>query len=70
MQRREFLKTAALGAAGPAAVAACGPVARDASGDEGIFAGPEVTWRLASSFPRSLDIIFGSAEHFADGWAS
>lgn len=65
MQRREFLKTAALSAAGPAAVAACGPVARDASGDEGIFAGPEVTWRLASSFPRSLDIIFGSAEHFA-----
>ena len=26
---------------------------------------PEVRWRLASSFPRSIDTIFGAGEHFA-----
>lgn len=63
MDRRSFLKSTA--AAGPAVLAACGSAASDAAPAEGAVAGPEVTWRLASSFPRSLDIIFGSAEHFA-----
>ncbi len=56
MQRRSFLKKASLGAvAGSAAVAA--PVfAQDA---------PTLNWRLASSFPKSLDTLFGTAELFA-----
>ena len=27
--------------------------------------GPEIRWRLASSFPKSLDTIYGAAEHMA-----
>lgn len=55
MQRRSFLKHAGLGAvAGSAAVAA--PVfAQDA---------PTLNWRMASSFPRSLDTLFGTGEIF------
>ena len=56
MQRRSFLKKASVGAvAGTAAVAA--PVfAQDA---------PTLNWRLASSFPRSLDTLFGGSEQLA-----
>ncbi|CAN7725316.1 TRAP transporter substrate-binding protein [Duganella sp. Dugasp56] len=53
MQRRSFLKhgTVAAGAATLAAPAL-------AQG------GPAISWRLASSFPKTLDTIFGSAERF------
>ena len=56
MQRRSFLKKASLGAvAGTAAVAA--PVfAQDA---------PTLNWRMASSFPKSLDTLFGTSELFS-----
>ena len=56
MLRRSFLKKASVGAvAGTAAVAA--PVfAQDA---------PTLNWRLASSFTRSLDTLFGTSEQFA-----
>ena len=56
MQRRSFLKKASVGAvAGTAAVAA--PVfAQDA---------PTLNWRLASSFTRSLDTLFGTSELFS-----
>jgi TRAP-type mannitol/chloroaromatic compound transport system substrate-binding protein len=66
MERRSFLRTAALGAAGGGVLAACGDAATGQASDDGIFAGPQVTWRVASSFPRSLDIIYGSAEHMAE----
>lgn len=64
IERRKFLKT--LGAsAGGAALVGCGTGgAGDAAA--GGAEGQRVTWRLASSFPRSLDIIFGSAEVFAE----
>jgi TRAP-type mannitol/chloroaromatic compound transport system substrate-binding protein len=52
MERRSFLKKAGVGlAAGAAAAPALGQSAQ-----------PEVKWRLASSFPKSLDTIFGGAE--------
>jgi TRAP-type mannitol/chloroaromatic compound transport system substrate-binding protein len=53
MQRRSFLKhgTVAAGAATLVAPAL-------AQG------GPAISWRLASSFPKTLDTIFGSAERF------
>lgn len=66
IDRRSFVKSAALGVAGTSSLAACGGAGPDSASDEGIFAGPQVTWRLASSFPRSLDVIYGSAEHFAE----
>jgi TRAP-type mannitol/chloroaromatic compound transport system substrate-binding protein len=64
LDRRHFLRQAALGAAGTGALAGCGGAGPEAAGGEQA-SGPRVTWRLASSFPRSLDIIFGSAEHLA-----
>lgn len=53
--RRRFVASAALSAAGLAAGSA---PARAADA-------PEVTWRLTSSFPKSLDLLYGGAELFA-----
>jgi TRAP-type mannitol/chloroaromatic compound transport system substrate-binding protein len=55
MKRREFLKTAGVGLAASAAVAAPA-IAQSA---------PEIKWRLTSSFPKSLDTLFGASEIFA-----
>src|SRR5580693_8751809 len=55
MQRRSFLTKSAVGlAAGAAAAPALAQGAQ-----------PEVIWRLASSFPRSLDTVFGAADVIA-----
>ena len=56
MERRSFLKKAGIGLAATAATA---PAIAQTSG------GPTVNWRLASSFPKSLDTIFGGAEVIA-----
>jgi TRAP-type mannitol/chloroaromatic compound transport system substrate-binding protein len=58
MQRRSFLSRA--GTAGAAAAAAA--LALPARAQAGL---PEVKWRLASSFPKSLDTIYGGAEVIA-----
>ena len=64
-KRRDFLKTAA-GATGAAALTACGgPDGGPASEDAGV-SGPRVQWRLATSFPRSLDFIHGAGEKVAE----
>jgi TRAP-type mannitol/chloroaromatic compound transport system substrate-binding protein len=55
MQRRSFIGRAAAGAAAAAAVAAPAVVQAQAS----------VRWRLASSFPKALDTIYGAAEVFS-----
>ena len=55
LNRRKFLKTAGLTAAGATTIAAPA-IAQSA---------PEVKWRLASSFPKSLDTIYGGAEVMA-----
>ena len=55
MERRKFLKSAV---AGLAAGAAMMPTLSRAQAG----ALPEVKWRLASSFPKSLDTIFGASE--------
>ena len=51
MDRRKFLATGALGATGAAALAA--PAIAQSQ--------PAVSWRLTSSFPNSLDTIYGGA---------
>jgi len=58
IKRREFIKTATVGAAATAgaAVIAAPAIAQSS---------PEVRWRLTSSFPKSLDTIFGAAEVFS-----
>ncbi|HUH41233.1 MAG TPA: twin-arginine translocation signal domain-containing protein, partial [Castellaniella sp.] len=56
MQRRSFLKKAALGAAAGGATLAAPVFAQDA---------PTIQWRLASSFPRSADAIYSGGEHVA-----
>ncbi len=53
MQRRSFLKKAAVGAS-------VGAIAAPALAQ----ALPTINWRLASSFPKSLDTIYGAAETF------
>ena len=53
MQRRALVRHA-----GIAAVLACGVA-------PAVHAQPAVRWRLASSFPKSLDTIYGGAEIFA-----
>ncbi len=54
MQRRKFIQ-----AAGGAAAAAL--TLPSAAAD----ALPKLTWRMASSFPKSLDTLYGGAEYFA-----
>ncbi|HEY0233480.1 MAG TPA: TRAP transporter substrate-binding protein [Afipia sp.] len=54
MKRRDFLKVSAAGAA---ATAVASPAIAQSM--------PEIKWRLTSSFPKSLDTIYGSAEFMA-----
>src|SRR4051812_34274619 len=51
MQRRSFLKKAA---AGVAAGAVAAPAIAQSQ--------PTITWRLAASWPKSLDTLFGGAD--------
>ncbi len=54
MKRRDFLKVSAAGAA---ATAIASPAIAQSS--------PEVKWRMTSSFPKSLDTIYGGAEQIS-----
>jgi TRAP-type mannitol/chloroaromatic compound transport system substrate-binding protein len=54
MKRRTFLKGSAL--AGATTLVAAPAIAQ---------AAPEIKWRLTSSFPKSLDTIYGTAQTFA-----
>lgn len=68
IKRRDFIKKAGTGAAGVAALSACGGGETDsgtqATGGAGI-SGPRVSWRLATSFPESLDILHGAGVRVA-----
>ncbi len=58
MDRRKLIRHTGIGAAA-AAVLATPALAQTAT------AMPELKWRLTSSFPKSLDTIYGAAEFFA-----
>ena len=67
--RRDFLKKAAGGAAGAGLLAACGESGAGVGGAataEAAVQGPEITWRVASSFAPSMDILHGGAERLAE----
>jgi TRAP-type mannitol/chloroaromatic compound transport system substrate-binding protein len=59
MDRRSFFKKAGTAAVGAAAATT---LAAPAVAQEN----PKISWRLASSFPKSLDTIFGGAQDIAD----
>ena len=54
MKRRDFLKVSAAGAAATAVAAPA--IAQSA---------PEIKWRMTSSFPKSLDTIYGGGEQLS-----
>jgi len=56
MKRRDFIKTAGLGAAAGAATVAAPAIAQSQ---------PAITWRMATSWSKSLDTLFGGAELIA-----
>src|SRR3990170_1314639 len=66
LERRDFIKRAALGAAGAATACGGGPDATVSMQAGSVVTGPEVSWRLVTSYPRSLDILNGSPEYVAE----
>ena len=67
--RRAFLSHAAAGAAGAGLLAACGADSDSDDTLEGapaVQTGERIRWRCASSFPRGLDAIYGSAERIGE----
>ncbi len=65
MERRNFLKKTAIAAATGGVVAGCGSDQADRSGAPAVITQRNLRWRLISSFPRSLDTIFGAADVFS-----
>ncbi len=59
MKRREFLKAAGLTGVATAATGVAMPAIAQSM--------PELKWRCTSSFPKSLDTIYGAAEIFEGG---
>jgi TRAP-type mannitol/chloroaromatic compound transport system substrate-binding protein len=59
MKRRDFLTATATGAVATVGAAASFPAPAIAQSM------PEIKWRMASSFPKSLDTIFGGADYIA-----
>jgi TRAP-type mannitol/chloroaromatic compound transport system substrate-binding protein len=61
MKRREFISKALPAVAGGTLLAGC----RARESGPAVITQPRIMWRMASSFPRSLDILYGAAEFFA-----
>jgi TRAP-type mannitol/chloroaromatic compound transport system substrate-binding protein len=68
IHRRAFIMKSAAGAVGAGALSACGSdEAASATPQEGsVYAGPEITWRVASSYPENLDLLHGSLVRLAE----
>ena len=69
IERRQFLRTAAAGAVGTGALAACASeeaATGTAQGGAAVVTGPRVEWRVASSFVPSLDILHGAPVRVAE----
>jgi TRAP-type mannitol/chloroaromatic compound transport system substrate-binding protein len=57
ISRRRFLRSAGAAGAGSAAAAVAAPAIAQSA--------PEIRWRMTTSWPKSLDTLYGAAEHFA-----
>lgn len=67
MDRRAFVHKSLAGLAGAAVAASCAkPDAEPGDGAPAVHTKKNLSWRLASSFPSSLDTFFGSVELFAE----
>jgi len=67
MRRREFIGKATAGAVGVGLTGACGgETGGMVSTAEAAVQGPELSWRMATSFPPSLDILHGTSEFIAE----
>ena len=66
IKRRDFLKKAGAGA-GLATLGACSgsEEGAEAAVDGGV-SGPRVEWRLATSYPPSVDILYGATDRLAE----
>ncbi|RUQ33042.1 MAG: ABC transporter substrate-binding protein [Candidatus Competibacteraceae bacterium] len=62
MQRRDFIKQASLGLAAATPLIAQAQSQPAAPPPAPVAGSPTIKWRLASSFPKSLDTIYGAAE--------
>ncbi len=62
MKRRDFL---GFGVGALAGVAACSSPSSQGEDGPAVLTNKKIRWRLASSFPRSVDTIFGGAEVLA-----
>ncbi|NET39277.1 MAG: ABC transporter substrate-binding protein, partial [Cyanothece sp. SIO1E1] len=60
MKRRWFIRSAAMGTVGVTALGACGRTETTATAQKS--SQPTVRWRMATSWPKSLDTIYGGAE--------
>ncbi len=63
IDRRSFVTRTTGAVAGVAALGAC---ASDDAGAPAVHTQPNVRWRLASSFPRSLDTLYGINDYLAE----
>lgn len=61
MKRREFLQKAIPTVLAGGLVSGCGKAVSTAPA---VITRPRINWRMVSSFPRSLDTLFGAAEFF------
>jgi TRAP-type mannitol/chloroaromatic compound transport system substrate-binding protein len=67
MKRRQLLTYTALGTTGTAVLGACGAASTpEAASGTASSALPTVEWRMATSWPQSLDTIFGGAQRVCD----
>jgi TRAP-type mannitol/chloroaromatic compound transport system substrate-binding protein len=62
MKRRALVNRLLLGATGVATATACQPLASQPTQEPQSYANPSVRWRMATSWPKSLDIVFGTVE--------
>ena len=72
LERRAFLGKAAVGAAAGMLAASCGGEQEGGGGGgaPAVVTNPNVRWRLASSYPRTVDAIFDTATRASESLAA